>query len=245
MNPLVSDTAIPNNSPIIVALDFSNIADTHNLIAKLDPRMCKLKIGKELFTIAGPKFVEQLVVSGYDVFLDLKFHDIPNTVYGACKAAANLGVWMVNVHASGGAKMLSEARRAIDESAHKPLLIAVTVLTSMNEADLKQIGILDGVDAQIKRLAKLSYDNGLDGVVCSALEAKMIKECTNSNFLTITPGIRLANSAKDDQTRIMSPKAAIENGADYLVIGRPITDAVDPTAILVEILQTCHPREQI
>ncbi|HLX54946.1 MAG TPA: orotidine-5'-phosphate decarboxylase [Aquella sp.] len=236
MNPLVIETVIPEQSPIIVALDFANIADANNLVAKLDPRMCKLKVGKELFTIAGPKFVEQLVVSGYDVFLDLKFHDIPNTVYGACKAAANLGVWMVNVHASGGQKMLQEARRAIDESTHKPLLTAVTVLTSMNEEDLKQIGITDGVEAQIKRLAKLSYESGLDGVVCSALEAKMIKEHTDAKFLTVTPGIRLANSTSDDQSRIMTPELAISNGADYLVIGRPITASKDPKATLLDIL---------
>jgi len=242
MNPLMTDAALHDDSPIIVALDFANITDAQNLIAKLDPRMCKLKVGKELFTLSGPKFVEQLVVSGYDVFLDLKFHDIPNTVYGACRAAANLGVWMINVHASGGAKMLQEARRAIDESTHKSLLTAVTVLTSMNEEDLKQIGITDGVEAQIKRLAKLSYDSGLDGVVCSALEAKMIKDCTNANFLTVTPGIRLANSTGDDQSRIMTPAAAIKNGADYLVIGRPITAAKDPKAALLDILHTCHSR---
>lgn len=236
MNPLMINAAAPTNSPIIVALDFANIADAQHLIAKLDPRMCKLKVGKELFTRAGPKFVEQLVVSGYDIFLDLKFHDIPNTVYKACKAAANLGVWMINVHASGGAKMLQEARHAIDESAHKPLLTAVTVLTSMNEEDLKQIGVTDGVNAQIKRLAKLSCDSGLDGVVCSALEAKMIKEHTDASFLTVTPGIRLANSASDDQSRIMTPYAAIKNGADYLVIGRPITAAKDPKATLLDIL---------
>ncbi len=241
MNPLVTDTATTNNSPIIVALDFQNAEQAYNLIAKLGPGMCRLKIGKELFTAAGPKFIEQLVVSGYDVFLDLKFHDIPNTVYGACKAAANLGVWMINVHASGGAKMLAEARRAIDESAHKPLLIAVTVLTSMNEEDLKQIGITDGVEGQIKRLVRLSHDNGLDGVVCSALEARMIKEYTSSDFLTITPGIRLPDSAKDDQSRIMTPKAAINNGADYLVIGRPITAAENPKTTLLEILHSCHP----
>jgi orotidine-5'-phosphate decarboxylase len=238
MNPLMTDTDIPADSPIIVALDFANVTYAHNLIAKLDPRMCKLKVGKELFTLSGPKFIEQLVVSGYDVFLDLKFHDIPNTVYGACKAAANLGVWMINVHASGGAKMLAEARRAIDESAHKPLLTSVTVLTSMNEDDLKQIGITDGVEAQIKRLAKLSYESGLDGVVCSALEAQIIKDCTDAKFLTVTPGIRLTDSSNDDQSRIMTPEAAIKNGADYLVIGRPITGSKDPKATLLDILHT-------
>lgn len=236
MNPLMLAATMPTDSPIIIALDYNNTSDVYDLIAKLDPRLCKLKVGKELFTIAGPSFVEKLVVSGYDVFLDLKFHDIPNTVYGACKAAANLGVWMVNVHASGGQRMLDHARRAIDESAHKPLLTAVTVLTSMNEEDIKQIGINNKIDAQIKNLAKLSYQSGLDGVVCSALEAKMIKEFTDSKFLAVTPGIRLAGSTGDDQSRIMTPSAAIKNSADYLVIGRPVTASDDPYATLLEIL---------
>ncbi|MCC2644822.1 MAG: orotidine-5-phosphate decarboxylase [Burkholderiales bacterium] len=236
MNPLITNTAFFAASPIIVALDFHNTTEAINLVHRLDPEMCKLKVGKELFTIAGPKFIEQLVVSGYDVFLDLKFHDIPNTIYGACRAAANLGVWMINVHASGGMKMLLEAKRAISESSHKPLLTAVTILTSMNEEDLKQIGISDGMDEQIKRLAKLSYQCGLDGVVCSALEAKMIKEVTNKAFLTVTPGIRLVNSLNDDQSRITTPDTAIKNGADYLVIGRPVTASESPKTTLLNIL---------
>lgn len=236
MNPLILNPATTKDSRVIVALDNLNTVEVNSLVTKLDPSLCKLKVGKELFTIAGPKLVEQLVVSGYDVFLDLKFHDIPNTVYKACKAAANLGVWMVNVHASGGLKMLLEAKKAIDESEHKPLLIAVTVLTSMNEEDLKQIGITQGINEHIKHLAQLSYQSGLDGVVCSALEAKMIKDATSRDFLTVTPGIRLADSKTDDQTRIMTPAGAISNMADYLVIGRPITSAKDPQTILLDIL---------
>lgn len=237
MNPLIINPAMDTDSVVIIALDYQDPSDVYNLIAQLDPSLCKLKVGKELFTAAGPKLVEQLVVSGYDVFLDLKFHDIPNTVYKACMSAANLGVWMINVHASGGQKMLAEARRAVDESAHKPLLTAVTVLTSMNEEDLRQIGITDGIEAHIKRLAKLSCQSGLDGVVCSALEAKMIKDTTSTDFLTITPGIRLAdNSITDDQSRIMTPAMAIMNKADYLVIGRPITRSDNPKEVLLKIL---------
>ena len=218
MNPLITPDQNSINSPIIVGLDFDNEKQVMNLVSKLHPSLCKLKVGKELFTTCGPKLVEKLVVSGYDVFLDLKFHDIPNTVYKACKVAANLGVWMVNVHASGGGNMLQMARQAIDESSHKPLLIAVTVLTSMSEADLVQIGINSDVNTQVLRLAKLSYDYGLDGVVCSAQESKRIKEATSSKFLTVTPGIRLASDKSNDQVRIMTPVAALENLADYLVM---------------------------
>lgn len=236
MNPLLIDKAQLPDSPIIIALDYSKSVDATNLVAKLDPKLCKLKVGKELFVGAGPKFVEQLVVSGYDVFLDLKFHDIPNTVYGACKTAANLGVWMVNVHASGGQKMLEAAKKAIDDTGHKALLTAVTILTSMTENDLTQTGINDNMETQIKRLAKLSFDSGLDGVVCSALEVQMIKDSTKPEFLTITPGIRLPESQTDDQNRIMTPEAAIRNGADYLVIGRPITASANPQVALGDIL---------
>ena len=236
MNPLITTDQNNINSPIIVGLDFNNEKQVMDLVNKLHPSLCKLKVGKELFTTCGPKLVEKLVVSGYDVFLDLKFHDIPNTVYKACKAAANLGVWMVNVHASGGSNMLQIARQAIDESNHKPRLIAVTVLTSMSETDLAQIGINSDINAQVLRLAKLSYDCGLDGVVCSAQEAKLIKDATSSQFLTVTPGIRLASDKSHDQVRIMTPVAALENLADYLVIGRSITNATDPHATLLQIL---------
>jgi len=241
MNPLIVDNYIHNsNSPIIVGLDFNNEAQVMDLVKRLDPNLCKLKIGKELFTSLGPKIVEKLAVSGFDVFLDLKFHDIPNTVYKACIAAANLGVWMLNVHASGGSEMLDAARKAINDSAHKPLLIGVTILTSMDQHNLHQIGITDSLNNQIIRLAKLCHNAKLDGVVCSAMEAKQIKDATASEFLTITPGIRLTNDKTDDQTRIMTPVAAINNMADYLVIGRPITQAVNPHEVLLDILTDIH-----
>jgi orotidine-5'-phosphate decarboxylase len=236
MNPLITSDQNNINSPIIVGLDFDNEKKVMELVSKLDPSLCKLKVGKELFTNCGPKLIEKLAVSGYDVFLDLKFHDIPNTVYKACMAAANLGVWMVNVHASGGGNMLQMARQAIDESSHKPLLIAVTVLTSMSEADLAQIGINNDINTQVLRLAKLSYECGLDGVVASAHEAKIIKNVTSSQFLTITPGIRLASDKSHDQVRIMTPVTALNNLADYLVIGRSITTAIDPHTTLLQIL---------
>lgn len=236
MNPLIITNQNYNNSPIIISLDYDNEKQVMDLVNKLDPSLCKLKVGKELFTTCGPKLVENLVVSGYDVFLDLKFHDIPNTVYKACKAAANLGVWMVNVHASGGVNMLKMARQAIEESTHKPLIIAVTVLTSMSEADLVQIGINTNINNQVINLAKLSYECGLDGVVCSAHEAQLIKNNTSNSFLTVTPGIRLADDDHHDQTRIMTPVAALNNMADYLVIGRSITQSPDPYSTLLQIL---------
>ena len=236
MNPLIAPDQNNINSPIIIPLDYDNEKQVMDLVAKLHPSLCKLKVGKELFTVCGPKLVEKLVISGYDVFLDLKFHDIPNTVYKACKAAAKLGVWMVNVHASGGGNMLQMAKQAIDESSHKPLLIAVTVLTSMSEADLAQIGINEDINSHVLRLAKLSCDYGLDGVVCSAHEAKPIKDATSGQFLTVTPGIRLASDKSHDQVRIMTPVAALNNLADYLVIGRSITNATDPHTTLLQIL---------
>ena len=244
MNPLITSTDNTINSPIIISLDYDNEKQVMNLVSKLHPSLCKLKVGKELFTYCGPKLVEKLVTSGYDVFLDLKFHDIPNTVYKACKAAANLGVWMIDVHASGGGNMLHMARQAINESSHKPLLIAITVLTSMNESDLIQIGINSDINTQVTRLAKLSHTCGLDGVVCSAQEAKLIKNATDSKFLTITPGIRLASDKSDDQIRIMTPVAARDNLADYLVIGRSITNAVDPYATLLQILSSLRLDQQ-
>lgn len=236
MNPLILDLNPSFKSPIVVALDFNDESSALSLIKYLDPSLCKLKVGKELFTATGPQFIEKLVISGYDVFLDLKFHDIPNTVHKACKVAANLGVWMLNVHASGGEKMLMAARDAIEESLHKPLLIGVTILTSMNEADMQKIGVTTGINSQIKRLAQLSYSCGLDGVVCSAIEAKAIKEYTHANFITVTPGIRLPSNKLDDQEQIMTPQDALNNLADYLVIGRPITQALQPRETLLNIL---------
>jgi orotidine-5'-phosphate decarboxylase len=219
-------------SKVIIALDFSERQQVLDLVSRLDPQECRLKVGKELFTSYGPQIVRDLQTLGFEVFLDLKFHDIPNTVYKAIRAAADLGVWMVNVHASGGRAMLTQARQAIEDSQNKPLLIAVTILTSLSASEVAEIGYGQDVATQVKHLARLSYECGLDGVVCSAQEANIIKNVTTPEFLTVTPGIRLADATKDDQTRVMTPEAAVYNGADYLVIGRPITQANDPLVIL-------------
>ncbi len=225
------------NKPIIVVLDYPNAATALELASKLDPALCRVKVGKELFTAAGPAVVEQLISRGFDVFLDLKYHDIPNTVAGACRAAAALGVWMVNVHASGGRAMLAAAREAIDASSHQPLLIGVTVLTSMSSADLADIGVPSTAEQQVMQLAKLTHDAHLDGVVCSAQEAPLFKAAfpSSPDFLKVTPGLRLAGDAKGDQQRVVTPVDAIKMGADYLVIGRSITNAKDPVRVLSEI----------
>lgn len=220
---------------IIIALDYSSSEEALILVRQLKPELCKLKIGKELFTIAGPNLVRELVDMGYDVFLDLKFHDIPNTVAQACKAAANLGVWMLNVHALGGQKMLLAAREAVNSTQHTPLLIAVTILTSMAEEDLQQIGINGTPQENVERLAKLSEEAELDGVVCSSKEVQFLRQTIKPNFKLITPGIRPAGSNVDDQKRIMTPYDAIQAGSDYLVIGRPITKATDPLQALIDI----------
>lgn len=236
MNPLMLNNSSHFDSPLIIALDFANENQVMQLVSKFDPTLCKLKVGKELFTACGPKLVEKLVISGYQVFLDLKFHDIPNTVYKACKTAANLGVWMLNVHASGGLKMLDLAKQGVIDSGHKTLLIAVTTLTSMNATDLLQIGIQTDIHKHIINLAQLTHNAGLDGVVCSAQEASLIKQNTENNFLTITPGIRLIKEITDDQNKIMTPLEALNNKADYLVIGRPITQSTNPTETLYTII---------
>jgi orotidine-5'-phosphate decarboxylase len=227
------------DKPIIVALDFAEAAAALDLAARLDPALCRVKVGKELHTAAGPQVVDALMARGFEVFLDLKFHDIPNTVASACKVAASQGVWMVNVHASGGHKMLSAARNAIDgvngAAAQKSLLIAVTVLTSMGEAELGEIGLAPDMGAAVLRYAGLAFDAGLDGVVCSAQEAEMLKSRFGAGFKLVTPGIRLAADAKGDQVRVVTPLDAIRLGADYLVIGRSITQAREPIATLNEI----------
>ena len=219
---------------IIVALDFANADAALAFADSVSPSLCRLKVGKELFTACGPKLIEQLTSRGFDVFLDLKFHDIPNTVAQACKVAADLGVWMVNVHASGGRKMMETTRDALEALQSRPLLIAVTVLTSMGEAELAELG-LPAPATQVERLATLTKSCGLDGVVCSAQEASTIKRLCGAEFKLITPGIRPAGSASDDQTRIMTPMAAILAGSDYLVIGRPITQSADPVLTLQQI----------
>lgn len=222
-------------SPIIVALDYAEPSQAMAMVEQLDPMRCRLKIGKELFTRGGPQLVEKVVARGYDVFLDLKYHDIPNTVAGACTAAASLGVWMVNVHALGGRRMMEAARDAIDKSSHRPQLIAVTILTSMGEADLHDIGLSGTPADNVERLAKLADASGLDGVVCSPQEVSMLRASLADRFRLVTPGIRPAWSAKGDQTRITTPTDAMKNGSNYLVIGRPITADPQPLAALERI----------
>jgi len=222
-------------SKVIVALDFDNQQAALSLVEKLDPAQCRVKVGKELFTAAGPVLVKGLVDRGFDVFLDLKFHDIPNTAAKAVSAAADLGVWMTNVHASGGSRMMSAAKQALEQKGSSMLLIGVTVLTSMDEADLQEIGVKRSPSEQVLHLAGLTKNCGLDGVVCSAREASVLKTALGSDFQLITPGIRLPDSAADDQRRIVSPQDAIALGSDYLVIGRPITQSADPLQTLIQI----------
>jgi len=220
---------------VIVALDYADAAAARAVVARLRPDLCRLKVGKELFVAAGPDFVRELAGQGFAVFLDLKFHDIPNTVAQACKAAARLGVWMLNVHAAGGPRMLAAAREAVESGPAAPLLIAVTVLTSMGREELQAIGVDAEPEAQVLRLAGLARDAGLDGVVCSALEAPALRRHMGARFRLVTPGIRPAGSAACDQTRILTPAQAMRAGADDLVIGRPITQAADPVAELERI----------
>ena len=221
---------------IIVALDFPSRDPALALVDQLDPKKCRLKVGKELFTRSGPQLVEALQGRGFEVFLDLKFHDIPNTTSAAVAAAADLGVWMVNVHASGGEKMMTACRERLEPfGADRPLLIAVTVLTSMTAEDLTGIGIPNSPEAQVSRLATLTRNCGLDGVVCSAQEAPRLKKEQGAEFQLITPGIRPLTADKGDQQRIMTPSDALKAGSDYLVIGRPITQAADPLAALEAI----------
>lgn len=220
---------------IIVALDFPEAASALALAQRLDPALCRVKVGKELFTVAGPELVRTLVACGFEVFLDLKFHDIPNTVAAACRAAAGLEVWMVNVHASGGRRMMDAARSALVDLPQRPLLIAVTVLTSMSAEDLGEVGVSDAPAAQVLRLARLAQSCGLDGVVCSAQEATLLRTELGEGFRLVTPGIRPAGAEAGDQRRVMTPAQALHAGATDLVIGRPITAASDPLAVLEQI----------
>lgn len=225
-------------SPIIVALDFPSMEQALTMARQLDPKQCRVKVGKELFTRSGPVVVESLQRLGFEVFLDLKFHDIPNTTAMAVKAAAELGVWMVNVHCSGGLKMMAACREQLEQHAGaKPLLIGVTVLTSMEQQDLAGIGLDVPPQEQVLRLAGLAEQAGLDGLVCSAQEAQSLKLQWPAGQL-ITPGIRPAGSAQDDQKRILTPAQAMQAGSDYLVIGRPITQAAVPQHVLASILNT-------
>lgn len=223
------------DKPILVALDYDNAQQAISLVDRLQPQRCRLKVGKELFTSEGPQFVETLQHKGFDVFLDLKFHDIPNTTAKAVKAAAELGVWMVNVHASGGQRMMEAARDVLAHYQSRPQLIAVTVLTSMERADLAGIGLDVDPQEHVKRLAQLTKTSGLDGVVCSAQEAVMLKELCGDDFKLVTPGIRPTFAQQGDQRRVMTPAQAKAAGVDYMVIGRPITQAADPIEALMQI----------
>lgn len=230
-----------NNDPkIIIALDFNDQATTMALVDQLKPSLCRLKVGKELFVRCGPSLVEKLINKGFDVFLDLKFHDIPNTVAAACLAAADMGVWMVNVHASGGRKMMQAAREAIESCSHKPLLIGVTVLTSLSRQDIAEIGLDVEPADQVMRLAQLAKASGLDGVVCSPLETTLLKQNVAEDFCLVTPGVRPAGSDVGDQQRIMTPEQALRAGSDYLVIGRPITANTEPVKALLAISRECQ-----
>lgn len=225
--------------PIIVALDFASEQPALALAERLDPARCRLKVGKELFTRLGPAFVERLQRLGFEIFLDLKFHDIPNTVAAACAAAADLGVWMVNVHVSGGRAMMETARERLGRYERPPLLIGVTVLTSLDRADLDAIGCPGEPRERVLALATLAHESGLDGIVCSPLEAAPVRAALGSEFRLVTPGVRPAGAVSGDQKRVMTPAEALAAGADYLVIGRPITQAPDPLSVIDEIDRSC------
>ena len=237
MNPLIIDTQNMTShlSPVIVALDFADEKQTLQFVRRLSPELCQIKIGKELFTATGRHLVEQLVNQGFKVFLDLKYHDIPNTVASACKIAAQMGVWMVDMHASGGQRMMEAAAEAVSQFQQRPYLIGVTVLTSLTQTDLAQTGVDRSIDEQVMHLARLSQQSGLDGVVCSAQEAVILRDQLGKEFLLVTPGIRLNSKSEDDQRRIMTPKDALAAGSSYLVMGRPITRSADPVLLLQQI----------
>ncbi|HHH2934521.1 TPA: orotidine-5'-phosphate decarboxylase [Escherichia coli] len=231
-----SSSRAVTNSPVVVALDYHNRDAAMAFVDKIDPRDCRLKVGKEMFTLFGPQFVRELQQRGFDIFLDLKFHDIPNTAAHAVAAAADLGVWMVNVHASGGARMMTAAREAlVPFGKDAPLLIAVTVLTSMEASDLADLGVTLSPADYAERLAALTQKCGLDGVVCSAQEAARFKQVFGQEFKLVTPGIRPQGSEAGDQRRIMTPEQALAVGVDYMVIGRPVTQSVDPAQTLKAI----------
>jgi orotidine-5'-phosphate decarboxylase len=220
---------------VIVALDYANLADAKSLVSKLNSDYCHLKVGKELFTSTGPAFIDYLHSKHFKVFLDLKFHDIPTTVKKACEAASQLGVWMINVHASGGSSMLEAALEGINKSNQPPLLIAVTVLTSMNQKMLEEIGVTTKLEDQVLRLAKLAETSGLNGIVCSAKDLKFLKNQLHKSFLYVTPGIRMTGDASNDQVRTLTPIEAIKAGSSHLVIGRPITQSTNPSETLEKI----------
>ena len=237
MNPLITDYPLSTaRTPVIVALDFANEHDTLAFVRRLSPELCQLKIGKELFTATGRSLVEKLIQQGFNLFLDLKYHDIPNTVAQACKVAADMGVWLVDMHASGGRRMMEAAADAVANYHHRPQLIGVTVLTSMEQGDLRELGFTQTPEELVLAWAALAKDSGLDGVVCSAHEAQALRQSLGNEFLLVTPGIRLDVAGNnDDQRRIMTPQQALADGSSYLVMGRPITQAADPIAVLQQI----------
>ncbi len=228
-------TTDPKGPRVIVALDYPHAQQALSFAERLDPAVCRVKIGKELFTAAGPGVVEALVRRGFGVFLDLKFHDIPNTVASACAVAARLGVWMMNVHVAGGRRMMEAARESLEKADHRPLLIGVTVLTSLGDEDLAEIGYSGSAAQNVARMAALAESAGLDGVVCSAQEASWLRAQHSAAFRLVTPGIRPLGASEGDQKRVMTPGAAIAAGATYLVVGRPVTRAVDPGDVLAHI----------
>lgn len=237
MNPLITDYPLSTaRTPVIVALDFANEHDTLAFVRRLSPELCQLKIGKELFTATGRSLVEKLIQQGFKLFLDLKYHDIPNTVAQACKVAADMGVWLVDMHASGGRRMMEAAAEAVTNYRHRPQLIGVTMLTSMEQGDLRELGFTQTPEELVLAWAALAKDSGLDGVVCSAHEAHALRQSLGNEFLLVTPGIRLDVAGNnDDQRRIMTPQQALAAGSSYLVMGRPITQAADPVAMLQQI----------
>lgn len=224
-----------NDLKVIVALDYNNPILANQFVDSISPELCKLKVGKELFTLSGPEFVKGLVNKGFDVFLDLKFHDIPNTVSSAVRVAADLGVWMTDVHASGGRRMMEGAKNALEQCGSDMLLIAVTVLTSFDQNDMDELGLNCSPEEQVHRLAALAKKSGMDGVVSSAMEAQGLRKALGEVFTLVTPGIRPASAVGDDQRRVVTPSQAMANGSSYLVIGRPITQSLDPVATLLEI----------
>lgn len=221
---------------IIVALDYPSSAEALAVAEKLPPDLCRVKVGLELFVSAGPIVIEQLHALGHEIFLDLKFHDIPNTVAGACKAAASMGVWMLNVHCLGSARMMEAARSAVDQAGHAPILIGVTVLTSHDKSDLQALGLSGTPESEVLRLAQLAQRYGLDGVVCSPQEVTAIKAACAPGFIKVTPGIRPPGANLQDQARVMTPQEALQAGADFLVIGRPITRSSSPGRVLKELI---------
>ena len=232
-----------NKSRLIISLDFSDADQAIDFCKKIDPISCRIKIGKELYTVAGPILIEKLRSLNFDIFLDLKFHDIPNTVANACRVASDLGIWMLNVHAIGGSKMMEAAYESIikfGDSKDRPLLIAVTVLTSMSSNDFVELGITNSIENEVLLLAKLAKSVGLDGVVCSGMEVAKLRQEFGEDFCLVTPGIRLDNLNDDDQKRIMTPRDAIKAGSNFLVIGRPITRASNPVKVINTINESIN-----